>query len=391
MNASNCTIRSVRNVCNRLPRQRCLYASTRPLTTTTKPHTSNDASPSETPRNPLDPVAIHRLQAARRAYYKRRSYYAGAGFIGGMIAIALLASQVDLPGNTPPAKLDARSNDPLVKLGKESRVVIQKLGEEGEEPDTAPTGTTTVPTFPRTLEFLDSQDEAAAASSMTENGKVEYQLLGLGVRTVSFLSIEVYVVGLYVATDDIAALQEALIRRIDPVATTLVAGEKEKLRNLLLDPAAGEKAWSEILRDTHIRTVVRVVPCKDADFPHLRDAWVRAITTRAQKEPAEYGDKEFGTHINEFKAIFTKGLVPKKKEMLLARNEKGELAVWYEDGKQPSRRLGGLADERISRAVWLNYLGGSKVASEKMRETVVDGVMEFVERPIGTVATQVKL
>ena len=58
---------------------------------------------------------------------------------------------------------------------------------------------------------------------------VEYQLLGLGIRTVSFLGIQVYVVGMYVATEDIAALQEGLIRKIAPTATTLVAGEKESL------------------------------------------------------------------------------------------------------------------------------------------------------------------
>ncbi|KAL8948839.1 MAG: hypothetical protein Q9222_004998 [Ikaeria aurantiellina] len=52
--------------------------------------------------------------------------------------------------------------------------------------------------------------------------------------------------------------------------------------------------------------------------------------------------------------------------------------------------LGGLEDERISRLVWLGYLAGGNVASEEARKSVVDGVMEIVERPIGTVETQVK-
>jgi hypothetical protein len=51
--------------------------------------------------------------------------------------------------------------------------------------------------------------------------------------------------------------------------------------------------------------------------------------------------------------------------------------------------VGVVPDERISRLIWLNYLAGSKVASEAARQNIITGVMEFVERPVGTVATQV--
>lgn len=52
-------------------------------------------------------------------------------------------------------------------------------------------------------------------------------------------------------------------------------------------------------------------------------------------------------------------------------------------------RMGGLEDERISRLVWLGYLAGRNVASEGARQSVVEGVMEIVARPMGTVETQV--
>ena len=314
-----------------------------------------------------------------------------------MIAIWLIATSIDLPPK--PTKLDSptidlpidkRKEDPLVALDKERKTVVQKLGEEpDEEGDVVQTGTSTVPTFPRLLGFVDGIQDGDIGSGVTEDGLVEYQLVGLGIRTVSFLKIQVYVVGMYVATDDIAALQEALIRRIDPVATTLVAGEKEKLKQILLDPEHGEEIWSQILRDSGVRTLVRIVPTRDTDFGHLRDGWVRAITGRARKNPEEFGDDAFGASVNNFKALFRRGSVPKKKELLLARNEKGVLAIWYDDGKGSPQRLGDVQDERISRAVWLNYLAGKTVASEPARVSIVDGVMEFVERPVGTVATQV--
>jgi hypothetical protein len=314
-----------------------------------------------------------------------------------MIAIWLIATSIDLPPKstkldspTLDIPVDKRKEDPLVVLGKERRAVVQILGEGSDEDgDVVETGTSTVPTFPKLLGFADGVEDSDLGSGLTQDGLVEYQLVGLGIRTVSFLKIQVYVVGMYVATDDIAVLQEALIRRFDPVATTLVAGEKEKLKQVLLDPEQGEEIWSHILKDSGVRTIIRIVPTRDTDFGHLRDGWVRAITGRARRNPDEFGDDEFGSSVNNFKALFRRGSVPKKKELLLARNEKGVLAVWYDDGKNGPQRLGNVRDERISRAVWLNYLAGKTVASEPARASIIEGVMEFVERPVGTVATQV--
>jgi hypothetical protein len=237
--------------------------------------------------------------------------------VAGMVAIWFIATSIDLPPK--PSKLDSsftnesdkRKQDALINLGKEKKVVVQKLGEEPEENvDVVETGTSTVPTFPRLLEFVDSADDAS--------GPAEYQLIGLGIRTVSFLKIQVYVVGMYVATDDIAALQEALIRKIDPVATTLVASEKDKLKNLLLNPEKGELLWNEVLKETKIRSLLRIVPTRNTDFGHMRDAFYRSITARAKRMEDFAGD-DFGGSVNNFKAIFSKGSVPKQKELLLAR------------------------------------------------------------------------
>lgn len=328
-----------------------------------------------------------------------------------MIAIYITATSVPLdpPQNTTssssitstsnpiikPTKLDSgrRPDDPLVVLGRERKVVVQKLGEEPEEKvDVVETGTSTVPTFPRILDFYDDEREAVGnglGPGVVDDRLVEYQLVGLGIRTVSFLGIQVYVVGMYVATDDIAALQQGLIRKIDPVASTLVAGEKENLKGRLYDPEEGTRIWSSILRESGVRTLLRIVPTRNTDFHHLRDGWVRSITAKAVADKEQYGDEAFGAAVQEFKALFNRGSVPKQKELLLSRDKKGKLAVWYDDGKNGAQRLGDVADERISRAVWLNYLAGKTVASEGARKSIVEGVMEFVERPVGTVATQV--
>jgi len=54
----------------------------------------------------------------------------------------------------------------MVILGRERKVVVQKLGEEPEEiKDLVETGTSTVPTFPRVLEFVDDEREMKNAGA----------------------------------------------------------------------------------------------------------------------------------------------------------------------------------------------------------------------------------
>lgn len=275
------------------------------------------------------------------------------------------------------------------KPGEAGTAPASSRSSTDEKADQVPTGTSTVPTFPRTLHLTDDDDAKAAAGVPTE-----YHLMGLGIRTVSFLSIQVYVLGLYVATDDIAALQQTLIRQIDPIATTLVADEKEKLRAKLLDPEVGEEVWTRVLKDAGVRTAVRIVPTRNTDFMHLRDGWVRGITARTQragqKGSVEFEDEGFALAMGDLKGLFSgRKAFSKGKTLLLTRNGRGVLRAWLDEGVQGVTRLGEVRDERVSRQVWLGYLAGKNVASEGARRSVVEGVMEFVERPVGTVATQV--
>ncbi|KAI9703703.1 MAG: Altered inheritance of mitochondria protein 18 mitochondrial [Candelina mexicana] len=363
--------------------------------------TSNPPPPhQESPREPLDHISFHRLETTRNAYYNRRSYYAFGGALLSMLATLAIIATADLTperNDSPPnSSLDNLERGTPVVKGVTGGTEVRKVGEgptsfgsqgeRGAEGESVETGTSSVPTFPKSI-TLDVEEEGGVGGR-----GVEYQLIGLGIRTVSFLGIQVYVVGLYIATDDIASLQQALIRKIDPVATTLIKSEKDRLRDLLLDMSEnGEKVWDEVLRECAARTVIRIVPTRNTDFGHLRDGWVRGITARSQKEG--YIDEDFGKAIFDFKNVFSggiKGSVPKGKTLLLARGKDGKLGVWFDEGKgEKIVRMGGVSDERIGRLVWLGYLAGKKVASEGARKSVVEGVMEFVERPIGTVATQV--
>ncbi|KAF1986719.1 chalcone isomerase [Aulographum hederae CBS 113979] len=252
------------------------------------------------------------------------------------------------------------------------------------------TGTSTLPHFPKTIRL--------PVSGFGNEEDCEYTLLGLGVRTVSFLGIEVYVVGLYVQTSSLAALQARLVKLINPIGSALIPGEKAELRKRLLDPEASAQVWNTLLteKDTAFNTAVRVVPVKNTDFGHLRDGWVRGITAKAkeaeQKGELSPADDTFGAANKEFQGLFRgRGKAPKGSVLILARDSKGALDLLYQEKADKSEvvHLGAIGDERIARYIWLGYLGGKNVSSEPARKSVVDGVLDLVERPVGTIETKV--
>ncbi|KAK1753290.1 chalcone-flavanone isomerase-domain-containing protein [Echria macrotheca] len=344
----------------------------------------------------VERLNVQELVRKSHDYERNRRIFLWSGTVAGLVSFVWTAYK--LVGELrKPAQLDSSlpSTDPLSSSDAADRKVVIR-DENGHE--IVPTGNSTVPAFPRILELPNTASGPDATAAIEPTGSTEYTLVGLGLRTVTFIGIQVYVVGYYIATADIAALQNRLVKKVNPIATTLVPGERDELRTALLDPVIGEETWNELLAEgIPARSVFRVVPVRDTDFHHLRDGFVRAIQARAPGASAPGADDEgFGEAMRQFRALFNRGTVPKRKEMLLIRDGEGRLSIEYEDGtgkkksKVGTRQLiGTVDDERVSRALWLNYLAGKKVASEPARQSIVEGIMEFVERPVGTVAAQV--
>ncbi|KAF4965475.1 hypothetical protein FZEAL_10755 [Fusarium zealandicum] len=346
-----------------------------------------------------DEFDVNQLNAKRRNYESNRTAFLTAGAVAGIVSFIYTAwklkQAIDIQGEKE--KRAVKCDTPVPKeifkteAGEKRKVVLHD--DEGRE--VVPTGNSTIQLFPRTIDIEEAGGAHNAsgpiAAAVTDQRGTEFTLVGLGTRTVTFIGIEVYVVGFYVATQDVEKLQHYLVKKINPLATTLIPSEKETLRKALQDATEGEETWNAILKDAGCRSAFRITPVRDTDFPHMRDGLVRAIQARSSKNP-EYNDEAFGAAMKEFKLMFQRGLVPKKKELLLIRDGAGKLSITFNvgDHNKPQKSvLGSVADERLSRLLWLNYLSGKKVASEEARRNIINGVMEFVERPVGTVATQV--
>lgn len=346
-----------------------------------------------------DDFDVNKLNSKRRDYEHNRTAFLAAGAVAGIISFAYTAwklkEAIDLKSEKE--KIAVKCDAPIptepfkTEAGEKRKIIIHD--EQGRE--IVPTGNSTIKVFPRLIDVdmptAESKPHSPIAASINDKQGTEFTLVGTGTRKVTFIGIEVYVLGFYVATQDIAELQHYLVKKINKLATTLIPSEKDDLRKALQDPVEGEETWNEILRDTGCRTAIRIAPVRDTDFPHMRDGLVRAIGARTGRDP-QYNDESFGESMKAFKMAFQRGLVPKKKELLLVRDAVGRLAITFDGGdsyKPQKELLGVVDDERLSRLLWLNYLAGKKVASEEARRNIIEGIMEFVERPVGTVATQV--
>jgi hypothetical protein len=400
-----------------------------------------------------DFVSIHRADAVRRAQAIKKRNWLALGAALSMIAPIFLVRLWDVPLEQdikkkdesasrgvidmvmgPPTKNDAPRKAAEEFQGKKvviaagDKVIAAPLSSENPQAsdvdaiELVETGTSYVPYFPRTIRLpTDTTGPEQIGSD------AEYQLLGLGIRKVSFLRVQVYVVGLYVKTADIATLQNHLINTVNPTASALIPGEKDDLRNSLLDAEKSNKIWESILSREGpgaVDMAFRVVPCRGTDFKHLQDGWMRGIASRTDEvrrkqaellrqqaaeskqislpkpvEENEFSDESFGLAMKDFKNLFQgKGKAPKGSVIILTRNKEGVLGALYQPVVHKEQKekmgkstwLGEVKDPRVSKLVWLLYLGGQNVSSEDARKSIVEGCIHITERPVGTVEGMVQ-
>lgn len=370
--------------------------------------------------DPLLRLNIRRDKARRQAALKRRFRFSAIGAVVGMVCIALTAAQLNREVNKKQTlKLDSSKADGerfqgkevhVIGLGEGKRIVAE---DESGAIDLVETGTSSVPHFPKVM-YLPTATESDAtdpnaiavpnsqANPGNRAGMEEYTLLGLGIRSVSFLGIQVYVMGMYVRTTDLTSLQARLIHSVNPNASTLIPSEKEDLRARLVDGEASSLFWQELLKTPGLKTAWRIAPTRNTDFMHLRDGWITGInkrTAEAKKKngnvPSEYDREDFGMSVRSFMSIFKGGKAPKGSVMILARTADGGMDVYFaaKPGagaeQNETQLLGSIGDERISKLIWLNYLAGDKVSSEPARRGVVDGCVTLAGRPVGSAETMV--
>lgn len=196
----------------------------------------------------------------------------------------------------------------------------------------------------------------------------DFELLGYGVRSVTFLSFKVYGIGVYISRTGKDKARKILLQR---------AKSSDDLLKQLLDPDSSRDII-EALEDAGVKFTARIVPVRNTDFNHLKDGLIKSILahpeSKQQRETISNGLEElrevFGGH---------RGSVPKNHALWLEMLSNGELSVSYENTATRHVTIMGVVKEPlIGKILFLQYLSGKKPLTESLRKSCVDGFSGLV-------------
>lgn len=218
---------------------------------------------------------------------------------------------------------------------------IDKIGNVSKDNDTGVE-------FPNVINVFD------------DNSKI-LSLIGLGVRTVSFLKIRVYSLGIY--ADDNAIND---LKGIDNI--------KEKLTNVKNEELTTESIMNNVINSNTV-FAVRIVPVRNTDFGHLRDGFIRAIQARMKLlKVSDETANDINISLQSFKTFFPPSKVPKGDDLTLIKTHNKDLILSYNGktlGKLDSNSPG---VEFISTQLLLAYFADKNPISAKAKQNVIDNL-----------------
>ncbi|WRT68901.1 uncharacterized protein IL334_005883 [Kwoniella shivajii] len=203
-------------------------------------------------------------------------------------------------------------------------------------------------------------------------------LVGLGVRKVSFLRVKVYSAGFY--------LDEAITKELHNIpgwhtftAQHLLTPPTTSPSDPLSAPQMSGESLMKELFEKPVVVAVRIVPNRNTDFGHLRDAFTRALQAR-QKLARNQGlltdddEQHITQSIQTLKSFFPAQTVQKGQQVVLLRPRDGGLIVEFE-----GKVLGKLNDPWIGKQLMLTYFADKEVVSQPLKEDVARGLEGFIK------------
>ena len=218
---------------------------------------------------------------------------------------------------------------------------------------------------PRTVQDPATSQALPAAMTVDCDGVPStLRLVGLGVRTVTFLRMQVYVAGVYVDERAVSEPHAAPAAELEPLFAQ----------------------WLE----RGVPCAVRIMPVRGTDFGHLRDGLVRAVNVRAREARkagsayalTDVAEARLADNIGALKQLFPRGSVPKGHllDLVVWRAAGGAytLALAYDE-----QRLGtvvcGAEDARafaMPMHLLLAYVGARPDISAPLRASIAHGLHE---------------
>lgn len=202
------------------------------------------------------------------------------------------------------------------------------------------------------------------------NLDTDYQLLGYGIRSVTFVGFKVYGIAIYIATDDVSKTKKILNQNYLSTFGT----ENHSLTELLTIPEFSTEIISKLLEE-NIRFTARISPVRNTDFNHLKDGLIKSILAHPQSKELK---EAVNNGLEELRDVFNghRGSVPKDHALWISKLPQGKLKISYENPqKNLLIHMGQINEPVISKLLFLQYLSGKKPLSEPLRKSCNDGLV----------------
>ncbi|CAI2165830.1 7039_t:CDS:2 [Funneliformis geosporum] len=208
---------------------------------------------------------------------------------------------------------------------------------------------------PETTEEPESKVHIPTYISLHDGTKA--RLVGLGIRTVSFLKMKVYVVGMYIRESDIDMLKK------------WKGYDKEKFMS------EDDESMALSILDQPIVMAIRIEPVRNTSGHHLRDGFSRTITHRMQNGfMSEEEAEDVLKAIRELQAHFPKSVVKTGTALILTKETNGILGMEYE-----GKYMGSVNNVWLTNNIFMGYLAAKDPISKKAKKSIADGFEELLK------------
>ncbi|KAF9290353.1 hypothetical protein BGZ68_007263 [Mortierella alpina] len=215
------------------------------------------------------------------------------------------------------------------------------------------------PVKPNTV--VDPDSKTAFPLTIPSEDGSPARLLGLGVRKITFLKVQVYVVGLYAKASD----------QDDHNSRFRALPEVQKFQRT--DKASSDTAFRAMVQNP-IELILRIAPVKNTNGPHLRDGFTRSLTQAAKEQKLSEPDNEEAMEgIMEFKNMFPKGKINVGQALLFRKSPDGTMTVQLDD-----EVVGTVRNKWVIENFFLGYLQGESPISEKARDSIAEGIQNLL-------------
>ena len=275
--------------------------------------------------------------------------------VGGLLTLAVFMSFPFLFKQPLPPNYNNPQNEDLpAPVRGDTRAQMQKSLAQGAQVQSgsAPKDTSII------LRSVQETPKVAKTDNFPEVLEVEgfpekFRLIAWGVRTVSFLRVQVYNVGLYIPESQYAVL---------PTYSLSDAGA---------DP------WPAMIRIYSHPLLLRIIPVRNTDYAHLRDGFVRSTQSRLTKYPDEDQRKALvEDSVTMFKALFPKSKM-KKGEVLSIVQRGPELRLY--SGDDMEENMGSVKNDDLARGLMSAYLVGDNVVSPDLKKKLNRKLAEIAD------------